>query len=250
MIFLTGDTHGTLDVQKFSLENFVDRNKLTSKDFMIISGDFGGVWYGKDFVKKYMEELKAQNIEIDKRYALLLDRDEATLSMYNQLGCTVLFIDGNHENFDALSKYKVEEWNGGKVQFIKPNIIHLMRGEVYTIDGLKFFVMGGGESIDKYRRVEGKSWWKEEMPSDEEYENGFANLEKVNWEVDYVITHSAPDNILYRINPTFQHNKLTNYLFVIDKQLQFKHWYFGHYHEDRKIDDQHTALYQNIVKID
>lgn len=43
---------------------------------------------------------------------------------------TILFADGNHEQFDALNSYSVDEWNGGKVHIIEPGIIHLMRGQV------------------------------------------------------------------------------------------------------------------------
>ena len=63
------------------------------------------------------------------------------------------------------------------------------------------------------------------------------------------LIRAAPDNILYRINPTFQHDFITNFLFTIDKDLKFKHWYFGHYHIDKEIDDKHTCLYNKIIEI-
>ena len=47
----------------------------------------------------------------------------------------MLFIDGNHENFDKLNSYPVETWCGGKVHKIRNNVIHLMCGEVYCIEG-------------------------------------------------------------------------------------------------------------------
>ena len=91
---------------------------------------------------------------------------------------TTLFIDGNHENFEQLNSYAVEQWNGGKVHIIEDNMIHLMRGQIFTIDGLKFFTFGGAYSIDKMSRAEGISWFPEEIPSREEYEEGWANLGK------------------------------------------------------------------------
>lgn len=60
----------------------------------------------------------------------------------------MLFIDGNYENFDKLSRFPVETWCGGKVHKIRETVIHLMRGEVYCIEGNTVFVMGGGYSID------------------------------------------------------------------------------------------------------
>ena len=61
---------------------------------------------------------------------------------------TTLFVDGNHSNFDRLKKLSVEEWNGGKVHKIRPHIIHLMRGQVFTINGKTFFTFGGAQSHD------------------------------------------------------------------------------------------------------
>lgn len=61
---------------------------------------------------------------------------------------TTVFVDGNHENFDRLYSYPVKEWNGGKVHEIRPSVLHLMRGEVFTIEDKKFFAFGGASSHD------------------------------------------------------------------------------------------------------
>lgn len=220
MIYVTGDTHR--NVNKAKLLNF-NYSGLTKSDYIIICGDFGFIWFG--------------------------DSDQPFLDWLEELPCSILFCDGNHDNHPLINSYPVLEWNGGKVHQIRPHVLHLMRGEIYNIDNQKFFVFGGGESIDKMYRKEGESWWPEELPTKEECEYALDNLEKNNWKVDYVITHSAPDNILYRINPSYGHDILTNLLFVIDKQLEFKHWYFGHYHIDKQIDDQHTAVFEGVIKL-
>lgn len=129
---------------------------------------------------------------------------------------TTLFADGNHENFDRLNELPVHKWNGGKVHYIRPHVLHLMRGQVFKIDGATFFTMGGAASHDiqdgildpaspdfeqeywfKRRtrhmfRVKGVSWWPEELPSDEEYEEAVRNLKEAGWRVDCVLTHCAP----------------------------------------------------------
>lgn len=53
---------------------------------------------------------------------------------------TVLFIDGNHEDFQKLYNYPVEIWNGGRVHKIRKNVIHLMRGEIYRLMGTPFLL--------------------------------------------------------------------------------------------------------------
>ena len=82
---------------------------------------------------------------------------EANLKPYTELPFSVLFVDGNHENFDLLNSYPVEIWKGGKVHRVKPNITHLMRGQVFEIEGKTIFTFGGATSIDRDFRTEGMS---------------------------------------------------------------------------------------------
>ncbi len=227
MILITGDTHGTIDYNKIHLLN--NRKILGHNDYLIIAGDFGAVW--------------------DKN---TLEKD---LSYYTKLPFVVLFVDGNHENFDLLNEYEVTIWNGGKVHKIKDNIIHLMRGQIYQIEGKTFFTFGGGTSIDKYRRQEHISWWKDEIPSEAEIDEGKQNLLKVNNKVDYIITHSIDTDTLNNPVMYIWGNKCEAYEdnYILDwfnDNVSYKHWYFGHYHIDRKINDKKTALYNNIVEIE
>ena len=107
MIYVTGDTHGMIDWEKLNTTEFPEQKSLTRDDYVIVVGDFGGVWDG------------------DKQ-------DKYILKTYGQRNFTTLFIDGNHENHDLLDSYPVEEWNGGKIHRISDNVIHLMRGQVRT----------------------------------------------------------------------------------------------------------------------
>ena len=123
MIFVTGDTHNDIDIHKLSRQNF-NYEGLTKDDYIIICGDFGFIWHGNR-------------------------KDDWWLNWLEDLPCSVLWADGNHENFDAIEQYPVEEWHGGKVHKIREHVIHLMRGEVYDISGKKFFVFGGAEKASK-----------------------------------------------------------------------------------------------------
>ena len=44
MIYATGDTHGNF--QRFAPEHFPEQAGMTKEDYMIICGDFGGIWDG------------------------------------------------------------------------------------------------------------------------------------------------------------------------------------------------------------
>lgn len=227
MIFVTGDTHGLINFDK--LKKFAGQwKKLKKSDYVIIAGDFGGVWSTKNL--------------------------DDTLSKYCELPFTVLFVDGNHENYDLLNKYPVQQWNSGEVQFIKEDIIHLMRGQVFSIDGNNIFTFGGATSIDKTFRKEGVSWWKEEVPTFKDLDTAITNLAKYNNQVDYIITHTCDEKSLYswelqktgKVSRVFPENNMLSYF---NDFVKYKHWYFGHFHIDAEISDNKTALFEKIIPI-
>ena len=43
MIYITGDTHGTFNY-RFSKKSFPEQEQMTKDDYLIILGDFGGIW--------------------------------------------------------------------------------------------------------------------------------------------------------------------------------------------------------------
>ena len=157
--------------------------------------------------------------------------------------------------FERLNNYPVNEWHGGKIHMVEDSVYHLMRGQVFDINGKKFFTLGGAYSHDKQWRTEGLSWWAEEVPSQEERNEALVNLDTNDWKVDYVVTHDAPVSIAKRLiehkwdRDTDEYEEwLQN---EIADKLDFKHWYFGHHHTDCGIGNngKYQALYYDIVKI-
>ena len=241
-IYITGDTHA--DFSRLGSKFFDDK-----ECYVIVCGDFGGVWDNSRTGKRWLDWLENKKI-------------------------TLLFVDGNHENFDMLNSYPVTEWNGGKVHFIRKNVIHLMRGQVFTIEGKRFFAFGGGQShdiqagildrfdpdfavkkkkLDRERalyRINHETWWKEELPSEAEMTEGLKNLERVGNKVDVVISHSAPSSIVDIFSRGFfKHDILTDYLEKISELITFNTWFFGHYHESQTIGQKYVMLYDFIVDL-
>lgn len=247
MIYITGDTHS--DFSRFTEENFPIQSEMTKDDYIIICGDFGGVW-------TFEEESK---------------REKEALDWLNNKNFTTLFVDGNHENYTRLYNYPIEEWKGGKVHEIRDSVLHLMRGEIFDIDNKKIFAFGGARSHDiqdgilnldeeekiydyrkrgAYFRIRDFSWWDLELPTKEEMKNGINNLEKVNYKVDYIISHCCPTSVQALINPTYKRDILTDYLQQISEKCTFKRWYFGHYHDYKQVNSQFALLYENIVPLE
>lgn len=232
MIYITGDVHGDLDIHKINTKKFPEQKKLTKQDYLIICGDFGSVWYRPE-EKAYKSDVYWQK-------------------WYNSRKFTTLFVDGNHENHPLINSYPVIEYNGGKVHKISDSIYHLMRGEIYEIDGRTLFCFGGAKSHDIELRKEGVSWWPEEVASLKEMNYGIENLKKRNNVVDFIVTHCCSTNIQSKISQTFEKDSMTSYFQFISENVQFKHWYFGHYHTDIDLVEsgkEYTCLYDKIMKI-
>lgn len=78
------------------------------------------------------------------------------LDWFDEKPFTTLFVDGNHENFDRLMAYPVEKWNGGNIHRISKSVIHLMRGQVFELEGKTIFTFGGASSHKISRRYQTK----------------------------------------------------------------------------------------------
>lgn len=87
------------------------------------------------------------------------------------------------------------------------------------------------------------------MAGRKEYQEAISNLEHAGWKVDYMITHTEADHVIHKIDPMNQHNALMSFWFMLEKKLEHRHWYFGHFHDNREMDEKHTMLYQSIIQI-
>lgn len=215
---ITGDTHGN------GFSRFI-KAKLNGIETLIVCGDFGYIWSD-------------------------IQNNNKNLNLMDKIGIQILFVDGNHENFELLNKFPLKHWNGGWIHKIRNNVIHLMRGEVYNIKGKTIAVMGGANSIDKKMRIEGQSWWKEELPNHQERENLINNLDACDWMVDLFISHTAPSRILKEMDAEYRSDEFTDFLNLIEQNLEYKQWYFGHIHSffESKLTCC-TCLYEDIISV-
>jgi calcineurin-like phosphoesterase family protein len=151
-----GDTHGALD--------FVESAAKLAQQHdaeIVQAGDFGFLWPGND----QLEEVSA---------------------MLTDLGVTLRFIDGNHDDHPRLR---------GHVRACVPttiasNVIYQPRGSVHVDeDGTRFLFLGGAPSIDRWSRVTGESWWPEEVITDAEFDLAM----KAEGRIHVLVTHDAPD---------------------------------------------------------
>lgn len=249
-VYVTGDTHG--DFRRFSTHEFPEQKEMTKDDFVIICGDFGGIWNGGANEEYWLKWLDGKPF-------------------------TTLFVCGNHENFDRLhNEFDIVDFHCGKAHKINNSVYHLIRGEIYELCGKKFFCFGGASSHDikdgiiemddegKWKetakewdkewrsfRINHLSWWKEELPSQIEMDYGMANLANHNYEVDYVISHCLPQQVASVFSHgLYKPDILTMYFNqLLHNGLKFNRWYSGHYHIENLFMSKFQVLYENIERI-
>ncbi len=223
MIYVTGDTHGK--PARLTRECMPFADGWGKGDTLIVCGDFGYLMSGSPREELFLRELSFRPY-------------------------TVCFLDGNRENFDLLEKLEVSDWRGGKVRRLRRNVVHLMRGQVYRLEGKRLFTMGGGYSIDRLRRFEGVDWWARELPNEAEYELARENLLAEGMEVDYILTHAAPTSLMRAIAQACpEEAELNHFLEWVKNAVRYNRWYFGHLHMDAELNDRMYALFTEVREL-
>lgn len=148
-----------------------------------------------------------------------------------------------------------------------------MRGYVFNIEDKKIFTFGGASSHDiddgvldpvkdkekieewqydfsKLFRVLNTSWWPQELPTSEEMNRGLTNLAKVNYDVDFITTHTPSTSSLMLLGMGFyKPDILSDYLETIKQKTKYRKWFSGHLHLNQNINANDAVIYKQLVRI-
>lgn len=222
-VFLTGDTHGDMDIYKIrQFDTFIGK-ELTRDDVVIILGDWGGIWFDNK-------------------------KDKSIIDFWKNKNWTTFIVAGNHENYDAIEKLPIVEVFGNKCYKVEDNIIIGITGKEYKINGFTFFNVNGADSQDIYDtdgklyRQKGINWWIQEQIKQEVVEE----VLNKNIEVDFLITHTGGEEVCKYLGfkPTISDIRLTQ----IMNHIQYKKHFCGHYHKDICIDNT-LIMYKRIIEL-
>lgn len=227
-IYVTGDKHGDFS----RIMRFCNQQDTTRNDLMIILGDAGINYY----LDSRDADFKQQAIE---------------------LPITLLCIHGNHEERpENISTYQQIDFCGD-IAYCEPeypNIIFAKDGSIYELNGAKTLVLGGAYSVDKYYRLmRGWNWFESEQITDKRKAEIEQILDRAKWNVDYVLSHTCPYDtrpthlFLRGIDQSLVDSSMEVWLQKIADKLDFKRWYFGHYHGDWD-NGKYTMFYTDIEK--
>lgn len=216
----------------WGVRRFCKRTKLTADDTLVLLGDAGANYYGDE-------------------------RDEMTKAALSAVKATVLCIHGNHEMRPWRVKgYTEQEWRGGRVmtQPQYPNLLFARDGEIFTIEGTRFIVIGGAYSVDKhYRIARGYGWWEDEQPSEEI--KRYVEQQLVDNEIDVVLSHTCPykyeprEMFLPMIDQSTVDDSTERWLDRIEERITYKAWFCGHWHTDKRIGKMHF-LYNSFESME
>ena len=241
-LLICGDTHGDYDIPKLSRDNLRRNVPAYPHEIthLIICGDWGAIWSGA---------------------AHRIEEERELLAFYDAMPWETLVVLGNHEGYDRIAELPWTTRHGAPVQEVTEKIFILQHGNVYTIEGKRFFVFGGGESLDRDRRVEGESWWPQEIPTQADLEWGLASLKAAGGHVDYVLTHTCPQPMAHHMVSVAPNeykvgtwtgkgaDVTVGMLTELQKHMKPpKAWYFGHYHVDHTW-KHYRCLYHELALI-
>ena len=222
MVYLTGDIHG----QPHNVVRLA-KERIKEKDTLILLGDVGANYYGNK-------------------------RDSLTKRTLAEIKGTVLCIHGNHEQRPQnISTYKEKEWNGGIVWYEDeyPNLLFAKDGDIYQIEKYRYLVLGGAYSVDKQWREPNVEWWADEQPSDEI--KAYVEQQLATQDVDAILSHTCPfkyiptEMFLSGIKQSGVDQSTELWLDTIEERINYKAWFCGHWHTDKRIDKMHF-LYHGI----
>lgn len=218
MIYYTGDIHGA----PWKIIDFCKKVKTTNNDTIVILGDVGANYYGDvrdTLFKKHLSSIKP----------------------------TILCIHGNHEmRPSSIPTYKTKEWHGGTVWYETdyPTLLFAKDGEIYDIENIKHFVIGGAYSVDKpYRLAHGYGWWENEQPSAEI--KAYVEEQIKRNQFDVILSHTCPlkyepiEMFLSMIDQQSVDKSTEIWLDSVEERVNYKAWFCGHWHTDKRIDKMH-----------
>ncbi len=236
-VFCCGDTHGFEGGDMAKIWNFHENEgaNLTKEDVLISLGDFACVWYPNDHELHYS--------------------DLIGLEWWANCPWTTAVVLGNHEGYDAIDELPWTTKWGNDIQYFEVEngnrIYFFKRGAIYTINGKKILTVSGAKSVDKHMRIEGVSWWPQEDINYKETEFCLDEIAKHDSKVDVVLSHTCPQRIIpnfivWDIGPV--DCPTAKFLDVVDERVDFKAWYFGHFHIDKTLVEGDDVNNQDVYR--
>lgn len=260
-IYVTGDIHGS----KTGVEQRIAQiENPTTDDIIIVCGD-AGLEYGGQIqgsAKKAMKKFPGTWIILRGNHDTRYWRDHLVRHE----------IDGFNGNplvswtEDCFSGWHVSDkfGKGTLVQNKYSNIHYLPdAGGLYNIGGYNILMIPGAFSVDgDYRFAKRMPYEIEEQLHPYERDNLYKIAVDNKDDIDFVCAHTAPISVEFYIKYLFldfidQYSVdktmeawIDNVMRKVEDGKRFKHYFFGHFHDDKKLNEQYTMLFNSVVDLE
>lgn len=249
-VYITGDKHGDKMGYKYVIDQIENPKE---EDIIIVCGD-ASLEYGKYNMgdcKKIMSKFPGTWLILRGNHDARIWRNHTTKTK-----------DGlaPHDGWDFSDRF----FEITLYQKKYPNIHYIDdAGGIYDVDGHSCIFYPGAYSVDKgYRIAYGLPYeWEEQL-----FDLEFEHLNKLTLEnkdsIEYVFSHTCPMSVEPLIRYLFMNgldqskiDKTTEkWLDVYYRHLKdgknFKHWFFGHFHDDKELDDTFTIANNKVVRLE
>jgi len=174
-VLVVGDIHGSWGY----LNKLINRKQ---PDIVLQVGDFG--WWPHFHNKRGLLPKR----ELFKQFGI---KNKLSNGKY----CQVYWIPGNHENTNDL-RCTTKDYEPVEIQ---DGVTYCPFGTVLNINDQNILCCGGAESTDKHHRIEGVSWWKSEIISQEDMDH----LPSTKYKIDIVLSHTIPRSFFPQVERIF-----------------------------------------------
>lgn len=185
---VAGDTHGDME----HMEKVFRWCNRFHVDVVLVVGDFGFVWPNTKPGRR-RDPMTGRRIHEYVGYPA----DKTRLDTLDRLAVRadkmVLWLDGNHEDFDRMERLGAYPDSDEPVR-IASNVIYLPRGFAWAWNGVSFMTVGGAFSVDHGGRTHGTEWWPQETIKTQDLFRIEEDVEK-NGGVDVMFTHDCPEGV-------------------------------------------------------
>lgn len=107
-----------------------------------------------------------------------------------------MVVGGNHDDPGLLRSAVERGVNQDGFAALAPRVLHAPNGVQWVWGGVRFGALGGAPSVDHPARVEGVSWWRDEVISE-----GEIRTRTSGGPVDVMVTHDVPAGLRLPLPP-------------------------------------------------
>jgi hypothetical protein len=199
-VLFAGDTHANV---AFLRRVYVEA-EAAKVEAIIQLGDFG-FWPGRPFGDRFLG---------------------AASDCVDRIGIPLYFVDGNHEDHEALDHLADEPVE------VVDGVTWLPRGVVSTFGSSRVLSYGGAVSVDQHLRTPGHDWFSDEVPSLEQQRRAVEAPQ-----VDVIVAHDIPLGVelslTYPVTEQIDrqcanHRAFCRSLYNLHQPML---WLGGHYHQ-------------------